>query len=279
MMPKKRKIQYNRKWTNLNNKSLFPRCFLLLASVVVLSSCSIKPWQTATLEPFEQLKYEEVVRNIEQQEELCVQGFDADAQITLSNSIQKKSVRGYLAVLAPDKIKFIITTPLGQPFYVATTHQNEFQIIRVPSKSYTDGTLEKLAASYDLSKTLSQIESAEVLNGLLGEKTPSPVTIYADRKERGFWFALPSGDYVLIDPAQRKIVARQTTGDDNETFEIQYKSWQDNSECSKPTEILFSGLSYGAEIDIRLNDIQLQSHFTEKDFTIKIPNGFIKTEK
>lgn len=262
----------------MNNKSFIPTCFLL-ASVIALSGCSVKPWQTVTLEPFEQLKYEEVVNDIEQRERNCAQGFDADAQITLSNSMQKKSVRGYLAVLAPDKIKFIITTPLGQPFYIATTHKNEFQIIRVPNKSYTDGQLEKLAASYDLSKTLSQIEPAEVLNGILGEKTALPLTIYADRKERGFWFALATGDYVLIDPVQRKIVARRTTGADNETFEINYKKWQQDAECAKPTEILFSGLSYGTEIDILLNNIQLQPHLTESNFIVKIPIGFIKTEK
>ena len=257
---------------NKIDRHLFPA--LLFFTLLTLAGCSLTPWQQTSLSLNEQDEYQQIIHQIETEEQQCSGGFDADALVTLNNSFQNKSIAGYLAVLAPDKIKFVVTTPLGQPFYIATTFENKYQFIDIPQRNYHQGTLLQLTSQFDLPTMLSQIDSAVLLSGMLSTKRSGLPTMYNDRQGRGFWISWQTGDFTLIDSTNSRVLARRVVSEDDETVEIEYGEWQENTTCARPTSIIISGLSYGSMITIHLSKIQNQPLFNNTQFSVAVPKNF-----
>ena len=267
-------MSYNKSWIPLNKIDHFAFLTLLLVTLLISSGCSVTPWQQTSLSLNEQDEYQQIIHHIDAQEQQCSPGFDAEALVTLSNSVQNKSISGYLAVLAPGKIKFVVSTPFGQPLYIATTQTNTYQFINVAERNYRKGQLLQLTNTFELPQILSKIDSALLLSGMLSKKRPEHPTIYKDRQGRGFWVSWRSGDFTLIEPTHSRVLARRIAAEDDETLEIGYGKWQENGTCARPTNITLSGLSYNTEITIHLSKIQNQPLFNKKQFTVQVPNNF-----
>ncbi len=246
---------------------------------LTLSGCSSKPWlQTAISEP-DQSAYQQILDKIIAQNERCENKFDGEAVFTLTSSLHNRSIQGYLATITPSRAKFIVSSPLGHPFYIATINDKQFQAINVANATYNKGNVTELINLFTLPAILAEMNIGMILDCRISNDFTMNNIFRDDRKKRGIWFSRQHQkmkEHILFDPNKQLVIARMIEDEKGEQLTIIYSKHQQLGKCQSPRKITISGLSYGTEISIILKDVLAQPLFTEKDFTIKIPPNFVQ---
>ncbi|CAG37540.1 hypothetical protein [Desulfotalea psychrophila] len=258
-------------------KSSILFCLLL---PLLLSSCSSVPWQSKTLILKLDPAYEEYQRqfaDIQRAQRAINPSFDAEARIEITSSLKNKKFAGYLAILSPSYIKFVLSSPLGQPLVVATGDGQNWQTINTQSKSYQRDKISQFLRDQDLPKEIAQIGLANILSAQIGRGFNPPWALKDDKKNRGIWYAPLSGttaEHILVDYRGRKIIGRTIGSTEKQQIVILYDDWTVIDGYEIPSLITISGLSYGAEIKIILTEIIAQPRLQKTSFQIVPPPGF-----
>lgn len=248
----------------MHNRLLFP------FSLFLLSACSYTPWQESPLSPEQVGSIPLIVEEL--QKDNCGNGFDADAIITLNTKLGNHSYQGYLAALRPHYGKFVVTSPLGQPLFIASATSEKLTLINVRARNYSQEHIPLLLQKHDLPSTLVAGGVANILGGYISQDFVPPYTFYSDKENRGIWVKTgESHEMVLIAPEKKQVVARRIS-DNGKELDIEYS--YSVGECLLPKEISISGLSYGSSITVQLKKGAKSTTFTPSQFAVQPPSFF-----
>lgn len=244
-----------------------------------LSGCAQSPWQQVALPELEVKQHQYFFNTISQKHQICPERFDAEVTLSLKSSLKNETIPGYLATIVPYRAKFIVTTPLGQPAYIATVNRNKFQSINVLNRTYQSGNTEDIIDEFDLPQILKEVEVGTIIDGRIIDEISTKDIIRLDSNDRGIWFSIAQEDkieHILLDPHKSYVIERIIENANNDSITITYTDYKEIADCLQPQLITISGLSYGAEIEIQLKDILPQPLLNSRDFKVKVPSGFNK---
>lgn len=252
---------------------------IALGVSAMLTGCAQSPWQQVSLPKLEADQYQALFNTVSQNHQVCNKRFDAEVTLSLKSSLKNESIKGYLATILPYRGKFIVTTPLGQPAYIATVNGKEFQSINVLNRTYQSGYTEDVIDELDLPQILKETELGTIIDGKITTEVISPNFVRLDTNNRGVWFSIIENDreeHILLQQGQDFVLERIIENKDSDPITITYTDHKQIGDCQQPQLITISGLSFGAEIEIQLEDILPQPLLTSRDFNVKVPTGFIR---
>lgn len=245
------------------------RLFFYLAPLL-LTSCSYTPWLESPLSPEDAGITPMIVQ--EMQENRCGNGFDADAIVTLTTKLGNHTYKGYLAALNPSYGKFVISSPLGQPLFIATAALEELTFINIAAQNYSHKAIPSLLQEYELPKNLFSNGVANFLGAYISSNFTPPFSYYSDKNSRGIWVqANNAQETLLINPEKKQIVARRIASEGNQ-LDISYIYHVEK--CSPPATITVNGLPYGSTITVELKNGAQTKSFAPSMFTVHPPSFF-----
>lgn len=252
----------------INRKSIFN--MLLLLPAVTLVACSQRPWVDTRLDALTQ-EQDQVAKTIKNNN--CVLPIDGNLQVTVDTPLKQQSVSGYLALLPHSHSKFVVSSPIGQPLYIVTENDKEWQIIDVINGRFQQDEIGDLINGQNLPIGLAQLSfSTTILGGLNPEFQP-PFIIRADKEKRGLWYTAKN-ESVLVDN-DSIILARVLEDENSELLEINYDNRQTVGHCSIPQNTNISGLDYGTTISLKISNMK-EKKITKQSFVISPPAHFRK---
>jgi len=277
----------------------FLRLLFILLVLFSIPGCGGRPWTDALGEK-ESDDVEKLFHQMRAAENLCFCCLEADITITLNSPLEKTSIGGYLQLMTPSSIKFIMTNPLGQPVFALTTNGKTFKSINTLKRKFLSGGLGSLMLHHNTPAYMLSENWVAYLTGRIPNGTVEIVGAYNDRENRGIWLTVRLSDgvrkrinHLLIDKEERKLLTRMIVneipeyeGSENESYEnedseeiiaiITYDDWLNKDNCRIPTRLNISKLSFGSQVNIHLSEISTNLQLKPNNFTIKPPPGYLR---
>lgn len=274
-----------------------PITAILFLTLLVLSGCGGKP-MTSLLNEKDSKAAATIFEQIQDRDAGCSCCLETDIIISLDTPIEKRAIDGYLHLMNPFIIKYIITNPFGQPLFVVVSNGKTFESINTFKRQFMSGSLRSLFLYHNVPTSMFFFNWGAYLTGRLQRDSWELEEIRNDRDDRGIWFTLRllSGNkkrknHLLIDTLEKKLLTRiivdehpkiqEVLENDNEpVFEdkivavINYSNWVKESGCLLPTKLNMTGFAFNSEIAIKLSNISIYSKQKQKRFKIKPPAGY-----
>ncbi len=257
---------------------LFPALLCIL-----LSGCAGKRWTEPLVE--EELSgVAKIITAMQQKERECADSLDADGLIFWKSPLNDLGVEGYIQLLAPSFLKFVVTNPLGQPVYAFASDGSGFQILHPRQYRHIRGNIRSLAVRKEVPQILVQGDWFAYFTGRLPAAPLKTAEVHRDASEMGIWLRIfpddsektPESAWVHVDPLQMRVLGYLFLDSGGETLaEIVYGEQEGRSSNCKPkNEITITGLPWGSELTIQLKNIATGGRFSEKDFALPVPPGY-----
>lgn len=255
---------------------------LVLPAAFALAGCAGKPW-TGQLEGDRYNEASQLMNALAAENRACGGTLTGDLGLVYTGAMEKKALNGYLEFSQPSAYKFVVTNPFGQPFFAAAGDHVSYQAINVPERLYMSGSMRSFGIRHKLPEGLLSESWGEWIMARNSHGSDAITAINEDREARGLWITYrhgknePAGQsHLLVEPAEKKILARMIDDKDGETVaEITYDDWQDQGKCHQPQEVKITGLRYGTEIRLKLANVQLTDE-GKKQFHLPVPAGYVK---
>ena len=220
-----------------------------------------------------------------EEEQLCPDHLDGDAQIFWESPMDSSAVEGYLQLLSPSFIKFIISNPLGQPVFAFSSNGEEFQILKPNQYQHTRGTVRSLAIRQEIPQILAQGDWFAYLTGRLPATPLQIEQIHQGAADDTFWLRLSSavsdqtGETVWVHVHSRLRTVLGYLFLDNKgstVAEIIYAQEEGSTSgrCEPVKEMTITGLPWGSEMRLKLRAIEMNSQGDEKSFSLPVPPGY-----
>ncbi len=252
---------------------------------LLLSGCASHHWAEPLTEE-EHSQIAEIIAAMQVADKTCPDSFDSEALVFWKSPLSNAAVTGYLQLLAPSFIKFIVSNPLGQPIYAFASNGDTYQSLYTRQQLHIRGGVQSLAIRKKIPQILVQSEWFALLTGHL---TSQPLTILKtqhDVSDKTVWLLLAHLEtnrtleetWLHLDPDKRKILGYLFLDRDGKTVaEIVYKNSKDRVDYCTPNEkTTITNLPWGVEIIVELKDIQTNTEFSSIDFTLPVPRGYKK---
>ncbi len=97
-------------------KGLGPLPLMLLLLMFLLAGCAGKPWTTQVTDQ-EGLHVRQIFEEIQERDASCFCCLDAKVSFFWDGPGEDRSISGFLQLMLPSSVKFVVTNPLGQPLY------------------------------------------------------------------------------------------------------------------------------------------------------------------
>ena len=264
-------------------RSQNPAASGLILSVVIfltLCSCARTPW-TSLVEGESKNVIETSYMNFTASQEVCSSSWDAEVDISWTSSVRNFSFSGYIQLLEPAYLKFVVPNPLGQPIRIVITNGSIYRDIDTVEKLIVSGNIRSWALRHELPLNL--------VNGTwldwIGGRSSTPVEqireIRLDSKNRGAWLSIGRADseanqeYILFDWQNGIIIERILLDDSDRTFAtLAYAEWQELDQCLYPATLSIDGLPLGGKIGLRFTEIR-PSEFKPADMDYRDPCDLI----
>ncbi len=256
--------------------------FLLLL-LLLANGCARKPWLEPVHESLERSIRAHLLKRAEKSIS-CSTSLDAEVTISWESTFKKSSLSGFLQVLGPSHAKVVAVNPFGQPIMALATDGKSFQAINTLKREYSYGNLVSLSMRYNIPKQLLTGDWGNWLTGNIPTRDEAIVAIREDSSSRGIWLTTGIGngyakvrEHLLISSDSYHLLTRIISdGKGNIAAEIEYGGWQEHGFCRQPTQLHITGISPGMEATIELQDILTENSFTENDFSIQSPPGYLQ---
>jgi outer membrane lipoprotein-sorting protein len=262
------------------NATLLLHCLLLCS---LCTSCAQKRW-TETLSEDENRTMGQLVTAMQEREQLCPQSLDADMRLFWKSPVASRAVEGYLQLLAPSSMKFIVSNPLGQPVFVFSGNGKMFQILQPTKRTHIRGGVRSLAIRYQMPIVITQGDWFAYMTSRLPVDKLTVIETTQDRDNNTVWlrFADTSKEksdnqiYLHLDQQREEVLGYLFLNKAGETLaEISYPGKKEGSTyCPVQTEVTVSELLWDSEIKIKLEDISSANQLNERDFPLPVPAGF-----
>lgn len=265
--------------------SLLPKRPMILftffcLAIVFLGGCATKPW-TVPLAEEDYAATAGLLDEMALRDSDCEKTVEADLRIFYTSPLGKKGLEGYFLFSPPGSYKFVITNPFGQTMWAIAGHQRVYHIIEPLRRQYTGGSLSSFGVRNDLPSFFLKGEWAAWITARNRYTSDMITAIRNDRKNRGVWITLPKDrtrgyiDHILLNQEQALITERILTSDtESKLATISYSEYEKIGECYQPHSIEVSGLGYGTEIRLQLDNVALQEEI--KNYTLPIPQGYFR---
>lgn len=269
----------NSKKNSLHNIIL--PCFLGL--LLFLSGCAQKEWRDPLAES-EDKAAQQILQQMLVKQESCSHCFDAKVAATWKSRISDGGINGYLQILLPTSVKLVAINPLGQPLFAFSTDGRTFQTINTEEGIFKHGKIASFVRRHNIPDNLLHDAWGRWLTGRVEYDQEQGVQLHQDVTGRGFWLKMATekksyfaGEYLLIDPAGKRLVERVALDRDGaEAVRVIYKKWTEIDGCSLPAAIEIKSHSYGTTVALEMSEIRTDSGFEQRSFALKAPRGYLQ---
>lgn len=260
--------------------------FLLpLLITILLSGCAKTRWSTPL--PEEDLTaVDTILSTMQDEQESCTDTLEADAKVTWKTPLEESGVMGYLQLLSPSSMKYIITNPLGMMVYAFSSNGKTFQILDTIQRQHIRGNVRNLVIRHRLPLIFAEGEWFNYLTGRLPPDRQKVSEAFKDTENQTIWIRFSkkeggtstAGKWIHIDPEKHKLLSYLFLDTNGETLaEVSYgKQMEAKGSCMPPTEVHITNLPWDSEIKVILNDIATDTHYDESVFKLPVPTGYYK---
>lgn len=254
---------------------------LLILLVLLLNGCAGRPW-TSPVGDDENAIITQTFEEMQRRDASCPSSLDAKATISWDGPGEDKSVTGFLQLMLPTSLKFVVLNPLGQPLYALVSDGQKFQSINTTLRLHIIGKISSLATQYTIPETLFSANWGYWLTGRLQEQGARIETIRRDGSGRGVWITMRSQDegslarcHLLIEPGTKQLLARILVDVQEETVAtISYDQRSGQDACAPVSKITITDLPYGSTLSIDLAEILTDRSFSAANFRLKVPADY-----
>ncbi len=259
-------------------------CLLLTGLVcLLLSGCAGQRWADPLPEE-EQDEITRIIISMQETEKECPDNLDADTLLFWKSPLDDWAVEGYMQLLSPSFVKFVVSNPLGQPVYAFASNGIRFQILQPGQYMHIRGNVRSLAIRKEIPQILSQGNWFAYLTGRLPAESLEIVAVNRDASDSTVWLRISpavsvkkqESAWVHVNPLQKNVLGYLFLDSSGETLaEIVYGEQQEGGNNCRPGDaVTITGLPWGAELEIQLKDINTSNQFSEKDFSLPVPPGY-----
>lgn len=262
-----------------------PFWLFLLLLALLLNGCAGKPW-TSQVREDETALFTQTFEQMQRRDASCFSSLDAETTLFWDGPGKDRSITGFLQLLLPASVKFVVINPLGQPLYALVSDGQKFQSINTSQKQHTIGTISSLASQYEIPESLLSENWGYWLTGRLQEKGATIETIRRDGSGRGIWITMRyqgettlARSHLLIQPETKQLLIRILVDHQGETIAtISYDRRRGEDDCAPVSRITISDLPYRSKLTVSFTGILTDRSFTAANFKLKVPVDYATQE-
>ncbi len=261
---------------------------LAIIAASLITACAGPRW--SEMEPQEEAEVLAVVKELQKERGECPDSLDADVSIYWKTPLSSSAVNGYLQLRSPSHVKLIVNSPLGMVLYAFASDGSNFEILNIAQRRHIRGNLRTLAIRKELPVVLAQDDWFATLSGSLPETPLTINTIKRDSGDRTVWLEIDKGEdnrtadrkWIHLDINQKKLLGYLFLDSDGAVLaDISYEEKSDTQKRRKSClasnrTILITGLPWGTEIRIELQDIRTDTPLEEDDFSLPVPENYFR---
>ncbi len=256
--------------------------WLLLFTLILPAGCAQKTFGPPIVgDDYSLLKQQ--YRSYQKSFESCGTGLDGEVSVSWSHALDKISFSGYFKTLLPASVQFTALSPLNQPLFALSSNGDWFQSLDISKKIFRKGSLRAFAIRHEIPHTFVSGEWGAWLTGRPLSTAPFVIGIADDTENRGIWFSVAGNseaiypqEHTLVNLDERKVIERAVVDNQGKiAAAISYENWHAVEHCAQPMRIRISGLSFGAEAELRFSDVQ-ESVLGDDTFDLPIPSGYMR---
>ncbi len=254
---------------------------ILFFFFLVLGGCTPRPWGSLAT-PLQEESGRHLFTTLQNQQRSCFPCLIADIKIVAKNHFGHRAVQGYIELMEPYSLKFIVNNPFGQPLFAFAGNEKGFQLINTRDRLATQGNLEQFCAAFDLPATLANNTWPLWLMARLPLQR-TPLTIRTDKDNRGLWFSFPESkdnkeEFLLVDPSKQRLITRIIRENEQNVLRLDYSYPEGTSQqCLQPTDIIISELDFGTTATITISHEEQSNDCHSKHFQIPTPANYTHT--
>jgi hypothetical protein len=249
--------------------------------IPALAGCAGKPWTTPVTD-LETITVTQTFEEMQERDASCYCCVDAKASLFWDGPGEDRTVSGFLQLMPPSSVKFVVTNPLGQPLYAMVTDGVEFQSVNTTLKQSVTGEISTLMMQYDIPQSLLSANWGYWLMGRLHEQGATIDAIRQDESGRGVWITMRypgegalAESHLLIEPAGKRLLTRVLVDQEGKTIAaIAYEHGAAQDDCIPAGKITITDLPYGSKLNIELTGILTDRVFTPANFRLKVPANY-----
>ncbi len=258
-----------------------PFRLVLILLTLFLHGCASKPWTSLVAEG-ETTLITQAFNEMQQRDASYSCCLDAKTTLSWDGPGEDRSIAGFLQLMLPTSLKFVVLNPLGQPLYALVSDGQEFQSVNTTMKQHMIGKISSLAARYQIPESLLSENWGYWLTGRLQEKGAMIEAIRRDGSGRGVWITMQSpGDtalaktHLLIRLETRQLLARVLVDHQGDTIAtISYEGRSEHENCSPVSRTTITDLPYRSKLTIDFADVLTDRTFTAANFRLKVPANY-----
>ena len=219
---------------------------------------------------------------MQQRDASCSCCLDAKTTLSWDGPGEDRAIAGFLQLMLPTSLKFVVLNPLGQPLYALVSDGQEFQSINTTLKQHVIGKISALATKYQIPSALLSENWGYWLTGRLQEKGAMIETIRRDSSGRGVWITMQYPEdaalartHLLIQPETRQLLARVLVDHQGDTIAtITYDGRNGQDTCAPASRVTITDLPYGSKLRIDFAEILTDRSFMPANFRLKVPANY-----
>ena len=266
------------------------RSLVFLLLLVSLSGCASQPWTTPVGQQ-DSRAFTTIFHQMQARDNQCPPTLEADITISWTTPMEKRSIGGFLQLMAPSSLKFITTNPLGQPLYALATDGHTFQSINTLESKFMGGGLDSLLLFHDIPLDLLSEQLTRLFTGRLPKGDVEILAVRDDGEKRGIWLTIAFQDgkiqrqsHLLINMVEKRLLSRmilespgKSTEEDREPVAtLSYSGWLNRHNCPIPTTLKITDFIFGSQLDIGFSEIGSNPQLKQSHFSIKPPPGYLR---
>ncbi|PIE59075.1 MAG: hypothetical protein CSA32_05905, partial [Desulfobulbus propionicus] len=151
----------------------------------ILGGCTPRPWGNLAT-ALQEESGKKLFATLQSHHNSCPPCLIADMKIVAENHFGHRAVQGYIELMAPYSLKFIVNNPFGQPLFAFAGDEKGFQLLNTRDRLITKGTLDQFCTAFDLPTALANNNWPLWLMARLPRNT-TPLSIRTDKENRGLW--------------------------------------------------------------------------------------------
>lgn len=257
--------------------------FCVLPLLFVLFSCSYLP-RGVQIPGREARRVEAGFRDLLASQEECSRCLNAEVVISLKSTWFSGSMEGYLQIMPPANLKYVVLNPLGQTQLVLATDGDSFHLLSLPERKSYRGKLRPDQSGSDSSFAkyvpagFPFDRSFHLFTGGIFSGPVEIVRVGRAEEEGGYWLEIGNDNdnrgLILFDHNQgviRQYIILDREG--RESLKLVYGNYSREEGCNLPGLIKIDSREERADIKLRLMDWR-KSSCSEDDFHYQAPARF-----
>jgi hypothetical protein len=264
--------------------------FSRILFLLLFAGCAGKPWGSLVAD-HDAAAFTLILEEMQRRDESCFSSLDAKVSLTWDGPGGTRTLSGYLQLLLPGSIRFVLPNPLGQPAFVLVSNGQNFQSINTALRQQTRGSLLSLAREHHLPATLLSDRWGYWLMGRIQEKGAEIDSVHQDGDGRGVWFTTRyprvegvvqqrgGTSHLLINPDTRQLLVRILVDETGETAAtLSYEARREGDGCGPAGRVTVTDLPYNSSLLLDFAEVLTDRPFSEKNFSLKVPDGYALEE-